>query len=158
MITCEKSSMVQVREGSLADNIDAMDALFSANWAETGFDFPLKLDKERYKQFEALGILVIIGAFDGDRVVGYSLASVLPHPFNPEMVFCNSDVMFLLSEYRNTTAGARLIAETKRVAKARGASKIFWHARGDSKFADMLRNRGHHLADEVFMEDLNYGS
>lgn len=146
--------MLVVQEGSLADNIDAMDALFSANWQETGFDFPLRLDKERYKQFEALGILVIVGAFDAGRVVGYSLASVLPHPFNPDVVFCNSDVLFLLKEYRNGMAGARLVAETKRVAKARGAQKICWHARGDTAFADMLRKRGYHLADEVFMEDL----
>lgn len=146
--------MIVVKQGSLADNIDRMDALFTANWKETGFDFPLKLDKERYKQFEALNILVIVGAFDGDEVVGYSLASVLPHPFNPEIVFCNSDVMFLMPKYRNTTAGARLMAETKRAAKERGAKKLFWHARGNTAFAEMLRNRGHHLADEVFMEDL----
>lgn len=146
--------MIVVSQGSLADNIDAMDELFTANWQETGFDFPLRLDKERYKQFEALGILVIVGAFDAGKVVGYSLASVLPHPFNPDIVFCNSDVLFLLKEYRHTMAGARLMLETKRVAKARGAKKIFWHARGDTGFAEMLRNRGHHLADEVFMEDL----
>lgn len=146
--------MIEVREGSLADNIDRMDALFAANWSETGFDFPLQLDKERYKQFEALGILVIIGAFNGDEVVGYSLASVLPHPFNPQIVFCNSDVLFLLKEFRYTSAGARLIAKTKDVARQRGAKKIFWHARGDTHFAGMLRKRNLHLADEVFMEDL----
>lgn len=146
--------MIEVREGSLKDNIDAMHALFSANWAETGFDFPLQLDTERYKQFEALGILVIVGAFDGEKVVGYSLASVLPHPFNPSVVFCNSDVLFLLKEYRHTTAGARLMAVTRRGARDRGAKKIFWHARGNTGFAEMLRNRGLHLADEVFMEDL----
>lgn len=146
--------VIEVREGSLADNIDAMDALFTANWQETGFDFPLELDKERYKQFEALGILVIVGAFNGDAVVGYSLASVLPHPFNPRIVFCNSDVLFLLKEFRHTSAGARLMAKTKEVARQRGAEKIFWHARGDTLFAEMLRKRGLHLADEVFMEDL----
>lgn len=150
--------MIEVRQGSLADNIDHMDALFTANWQETGFDFPLRLDKERYKQFEALGILVIVGAFDGDRVVGYSLASVLPHPFNPDVVFCNSDVLFLSKEYRNTSAGARLMAETKREAKRRGANKVFWHARGNTEFASVLRKRNLHLADEVFMEDLNHGS
>lgn len=150
--------MIEVREGSLADNIDSIDDLLSENWAETGFDFPLKLDKERYKQFEALGILVVIGVFDGDKVVGYSLASVLPHPFNPDVVFCNSDVMFLTKEYRTSSTGTKLINETKRVAKARGATKLFWHARGNTKFSRMLRNRGHHLADEVFMEDLNYGN
>lgn len=150
--------MIEVRQGSLADNIDHMDALFTANWQETGFDFPLQLDKERYKQFEALGILVIVGAFDGDRVVGYSLASVLPHPFNPNVIFCNSDVLFLLKEYRNTSAGARLMAETKREAKRRGAHKVFWHARGNTEFAEMLRNRNLHLADEVFMEDISHGS
>lgn len=150
--------MIEVRQGSLADNIDHMDALFTANWQETGFNFPLKLDKERYKQFETLGILVIVGAFDGDKVVGYSLASVLPHPFNPDVVFCNSDVLFLLKEYRHTSAGARLMAETKREAKRRGAHRIFWHARGDTAFAEMLRKRNLHLADEVFMEDIEHGS
>lgn len=146
--------MIEVREGSLAENIDHMGALFTANWAETGFDFPLKLDTERYKQFEALGILVPVGAWDGDKLIGYSLASVLPHPFNPDMVFGNSDVLFVLKEYRNTSAGARLMAETKRIAKARGAKRFFWHARGDTGFAAMLRNRGLHLADEIFMEEL----
>lgn len=147
--------MIEVREGSLADNIDKIDDLLRANWEETGFNFPLKLDKERYKQFEALGILLVVGAFNGDEVVGYSLASVLPHPFNPDVVFCNSDAMFLHPDYRHTTAGARLKAKTAELAKARGAKRIFWHARGDTGFADMLRKRGYHLADEVFMEDLD---
>lgn len=146
--------MVEIRAGSLADHIDKMDDLLNANWAETGFNFPLKLDKERYKQFETLGILVIVGAFDGEEVVGYSLASVLPHPFNPDVIFCNSDVLFVRKDYRHTSAGARLMRETKRLATERGVTKIFWHARGDTAFAGMLRNRGHHLADEVFMEDI----
>lgn len=150
--------MIEVRQGSLADNIDHMDALFSANWDETGFDFPLRLDKERYKQFEALGILVIVGAFEGDRVVGYSLASVLPHPFNPDVIFCNSDVLFVHRDYRHTSAGVRLMAETKREAKARGAHRIFWHARGNTEFARMLRKRNLHLADEVFMEVIADGN
>lgn len=146
--------MVEVREGSLSDNIDAMDALFTANWAETGFDFPLKLDKERYKHFERMGILIVVGAFDGDKVVGYSLASVLPHPFNPEIVFCNSDVLFLLKEYRGTAVGARLMEKTKEIAKQRGAKRLFWHARGDSQLAARFKAKGVHLADEVFMETL----
>lgn len=149
--------MIEIREGStssLADNINRIDKLLAENWKETGFDFPLKLDKERYKQFEALGILLIVGAFNGEDLVGYSLASVLPHPFNPDVVFCNSDALFLHKDYRNGTAGARLLAKTKELATARGAKKIFWHTRGDSALARAMHKRGHHLADEVFMEDV----
>lgn len=146
--------MIEVREGSLADNIDKMAALMQANWDETGFDFDFDLDTERYKQFEALGILLVVGAFDGEEVVGYSLASVLPHPFNPKVVFCNSDVLFIRKDLRNTSAGARLMAKTKELAKARGANKVFWHARGDTAFAGMLAKRGLHKADEIFMEDI----
>lgn len=146
--------MIDVREGSLTEHIDACEALLQENWAETGFDFPLRFDKELYKKFEAMGFLVIVGAFDGDTVVGYSIASVLPHPYNPEIVCGNSDAMFLRKEYRHGTAGARLKRETERLAKERGACRMFWHARGDTAFAESLRKRGCHLADEVFIERL----
>ena len=146
--------MIEVRECLLADHIDDIDALIAVNWEETGFDFPFMLDKERYKQFEAAGFLLVVAAFNEEEVVGYSLASVLPHPYNPAIICGNSDAMFLHPNYRNSTAGARLMFETERLAKERGANRMLWHARGDTDFIETLRKRGYSTADVVMMKGL----
>lgn len=146
--------MIQVRESRIADYIDKTSELMQANWDETGFDFPLNLNKEMYVRFEQMGILVVIGAFDGDEVVGYSIASVLPHPYNPEIACCNSDCLFLRKDYRHTNAGARLVLETERVAKQRGAHRMLWHARGDTEFVDVLLKRNYEVADVILMKRL----
>jgi GNAT superfamily N-acetyltransferase len=54
-------------------------------------------------------------------MVGYSSALISPHTYNPSIVCCNSDALFVRREWRPRGVGARLILETERVAEGRKA-------------------------------------
>lgn len=146
--------MIEVREASLTQNIDNMMALMQENWEETGFDFPFNPHVDRFKALEAAGLLIAIGAFDGDKVVGYSLASVGPHDFNPLTIMCTSVALFVPKRLRKSTVGARLMLVTERVARERGATRMLWHTRADTRLGESLSKRGYVNCDVVMMKGL----
>lgn len=144
--------MLTIKEVNAADFLGDIEEIAQANWAETGFDFDLRLNKFALAQLQDLGYLFAIAALDGDRLVGYSTAMVGPHTFNPEIICCNSDALFVLPEYRKTSAGARLIAKTERVAAERGATRMLWHTRAGTSLAAVMKKRGYKPADEIVMK------
>lgn len=146
--------MVQVREVSLRDHIDDISPLMQANWDETGFGFPFDLNTTLYKNLEAQGCMVVVAAFDGAEIVGYSLSSILPHPYNPAVLMCNSDALFVRKDLRGTSVGARLMRMTEEIAAERGAVRMLWHTRGGTGLAEVLAKRGYQTADHVMMKEL----
>lgn len=151
--------MVVVRQVRLADHIDAIGDLMRANWEETGFGFPFALDTSAYKRFEAVGLMFAVAAFDGEKgVVGYSTFSINHHPYNPDVLCCNSDALYVHPSYRNGTVASRLVLETERLAKEAGVDIMLWHTRGGTKFFEALERRGYEVADVVMMRRLSHGN
>lgn len=139
----------------IAEYFDRAVQLFEQNWAETGFGFPLKPQLEMYQRVQACGVWFAIGAFDAHgNVIGYSSAAITPHLFNPEIVVCASDALFVLPEHRNRITAGRLMVSTEREARRRGARYMMWHTRAGTPLARMLRKRGYTPADEVVMKEL----
>jgi predicted GNAT superfamily acetyltransferase len=138
---------LSVHEVQISDFVDQVQPLLKANWEETGFEFEFNPDLNRYVGLQLAGWLIAIGAFDGDRLVGYSTAVTSPHLFNPNIIFCSTDALFIMPEYRNSYKAAKLIAETERVAKERGAHHIIWHTRSGTQFAGMLERHGYEIDD-----------
>lgn len=149
---------MRIAEVNIAEHVDRCLALLDENWAETGFDFPLDPDRRQYIAAQEAGILFALAAFDGEEVVGYSTAFVSPHHFNPAVVMCHSDALFVARSHRDSSAGARLIAETERVARERGAHRMLWHTRAGTALADVLSSRpAYQPADVVVVKDLSHG-
>jgi GNAT superfamily N-acetyltransferase len=146
--------MLAIREIQAADHIGNVQDLLAENWAETGFDFDLRPDVEMVRRLQDAGLLFVLGAFDGDTLVGYSSAMVSPHTYNPSIICCNSDALFVLRPWRKTSVGARLIAETERVAAARGAVRMLWHTRAGTPLAAALERRGYAPADVIVMKEI----
>lgn len=145
---------MRIAEIDVEPHIEQAAGLLSLNWAETGFDFPLNPDWESLTALQRLGALFVIGAFDGDNMIGYSTAYIAPHPFNPAVVVSQSSALFVRMDYRCTSAGARLIVETERVAKARGARIMAWHTRAGTSLAETMTARGYVPADSVVTKEL----
>lgn len=144
--------MLTIREIVAADHIDSVQDMLAANWSETGFDFELRPAVDLIAQLQDMGLLFVLGAFVGTRMVGYSSAMVAPHTYNPDVICCNSDALFVLPGWRNTSVGARLIAETEKVASARGATRMLWHTRAGTPLAAAMKKRGYLPADEIVMK------
>jgi GNAT superfamily N-acetyltransferase len=146
--------MLVIREIQAAEHIGQVQDLLAENWAETGFDFELQPDVETVQRLQAAGLLFVLAAFDGHEMVGYSSAMVAPHTYNPALIFCNSDALFVRRAWRPRGVGARLIIETERVAAARGAVRMLWHTRAGTPLAAALERRGYQPADVIVMKEI----
>lgn len=148
---------IEVREVKIADHIEAVQALIAANWAETGFDFPLAIDWARYCTLQDAGVAFAVAALDGEQIVGYSTAFLTRQIFNPSVVACMSDALFVAPEYRKCSAAFKLIKATERIGEARGAHRMMWCTRAGTSFAKVLARRGYAEADVVMTRRVGHG-
>lgn len=146
--------MLVIREIQAADHIGKVQKLLAENWAETGFDFDLCPDGAMMQRLQDADLLFVLGAFDDDVLVGYSSALITPHTYNPSIVCCNSDALFVRRAWRPRGVGARLILETERVAAEKGASRMLWHTRAGTPLAAALERRGYQPADVIVMKEI----
>lgn len=145
--------MLTIKEIRAADHIDKVMDVLRENWAETGFDFDLEPNVAMIDHLQQLGVLFVLGAFADDTLVGYSSAMISPHTYNPAIVCCNSDALFVRKPWRASSIGARLKNATERVAAERGANRMLWHTRAGTPFAEMLLKRdGYEAADIIVMK------
>lgn len=145
---------MRIEEVRISDYADPARDLLRANWAETGFDFDFAPDFDAYQRLQDEGLIFALVAFDGESVVGYSTAAITRHLFNPDVIVCNSDALFVEPTRRAGTLPGRLVLATEALARERGASRMLWHTRAGTPFADMLMLRGYVPADVVVMMEL----
>lgn len=146
--------MLDIREVNVTDHIGQVQYLLAENWAETGFDFDLCPDVAMMQRLQDAGVLFFLAAFDEAEIIGYSSAMIAPHTYNPAIVCCSSDALFVTKRWRPTSAGARLIIETERVAKRRGAVRMLWHTRAGTPLSSVLERRGYQPADIIVMKEI----
>ena len=143
-----------VREVNIADQFEAALPLMRENWRETGFDFEFAPSQQIYETAQASGVLIALGAFHDEELVGYATAVLTEHPFNPAVRMCLTDALYLSPAHRNGPLAGRLMLTVERIAKERGARFVMWHTRAGTKLADVLRKRGYLDADTVVMKEL----
>jgi GNAT superfamily N-acetyltransferase len=106
-----------------------------------------------YRQMEAEDRLLILAAFDPD-LVGYSV-NFLTRPLHyAGLIVLQNDVLFVDWRARERQVGARLMAETSRTAKERGAKVVLWHAKPDTRLAQIGAERRWKVQDIVYAEEL----
>jgi len=145
---------VTIREIRIAEHFADALPMMRENWRETGFDFEFNPSLEIYQRAQDAGVLLALGAFEGEVLIGYATAAVTPHPFNPEVVVCATDSLYVQPQHRKGTTPGRLMLELERVGKQRGARFVLWHTRAGTALAQTLRKRGYIEADTVVMKEL----
>jgi GNAT superfamily N-acetyltransferase len=114
----------------------------------------LKPDMPVYIQLEDNNALLSLGAFIGDKIVGYSVNIVSRNLHYADVVMCQNDVLYLDPDYRTGANGLRLIRETERLAKERGCHMILWHAKNDTQFMALLSKLGYGVQDVIYSRGL----
>lgn len=145
---------MDVRPVEIADYWDDALPLMEANWAETGFDFEFSPSFMYYEKLQKAGALLAVAALDKGELVGYCTAFIGRHPFNPGLVVCSSDSLFVVPAYRRSLCGGRIIKVMERAAKDAGASIVMWHLRDGTVMADSMLKHGYKPADRVVMKGL----
>lgn len=114
----------------------------------------LKPDVEKYLAVEARDALMVIGAYRGTRLIGYSVNIVTNNLHYSDLIMCQNDVLFLTRDERKGSAGLRLIRETERLARERGAQIALWHAKPDTNLDKLMPRMGGTVQDVIWKVNL----
>lgn len=149
--------MLRILETTIADKIEHVPTLLDAHWHESARNkhlMVLKPDVERYQALEAAGSLLSLVAYVGDEIVGYSVNIISRHLHYADLIVAHNDVLFVAKEYRDKPLGLRLIRETERACKARGAHLMLWHAKEGTPLDQILPKMGCKVQEIMYSKEL----
>ena len=140
--------------------LEEIKPLLSLHWSENANHqdkVPLDPNWAAYEHLESIGVMEAIAARDEDnRLVGYYISSVLPHPHYRSTLYSFNDVYFLLPEYRTAANGIKLFVcyEESMLARMKrdGYDKIvlIGRARFPHDPGKILKRLGWELAETVW--------
>lgn len=110
----------------------------------------LKPDISTYEMLESKNALLSLGAFDGEEIVGYSVNIMAHNLHYSDVMMCQNDVLYVREDKRQGPTGLKLIYETERLAKDRGADLMLWHAKPDTNLNDILPRLAYRVQDVVY--------
>lgn len=136
-----------------AEWIERAMPLLRAHWGEVDPGFTLEPDVTAYQRLHDAGLIFAVAAFDGDALVGYCSAIVVPPPHNPSALLAMSDALYVVPALRRTLVAGRLMRCAEAEAAARGARRFVWACRAGTPLAPMLERHGytpleHHMMKE----------
>jgi GNAT superfamily N-acetyltransferase len=128
------------------------------HWAEAALDkdvIKLSILPENYAACDGKGILHIVTARYGPRMIGYFVANVVIHPHYREAgLMAFTDMYFVHPDFRRGGTGVKLILEVERTLKARGVVKIYLSTKVHEDKSAMLKALGYKPADLSFTKYL----
>jgi GNAT superfamily N-acetyltransferase len=157
-VTKNPAAGIRIVEMPMTGRIDEMWSLLAAHWDEVAKNkqvMVLKPDRAKYEMLEAQGALLCLAAIEPDgEIVGYSVSFVGPHIHYADLVVANNDVLFLREDLRPSSIGLRLLKETERAAKAKGARLMLWHAKEHTALAKIMPRMGYGVQDIIFSKEI----
>lgn len=129
--------------------------LFEVHWRELALhqdEIPLSIDENKYEVLDRADILMILTARDGDRLVGYYLWFLMPHPhYSAAGAMGLTDMYFVLPEYRRGT-GARLFMASETELRKRGVVKAITSCKVHEDHTQLLERLGWTFSDRTFVK------
>jgi GNAT superfamily N-acetyltransferase len=149
---------MRIEQTTIADKIEQCTALQDEHWHESARNkhlMVLKPDVERYAALEAAGALLGLVAYDDhDAIIGYSVNILSRHLHYSDLNCAHNDVLFISAAHRQSPLGLRLIRETERAAKARGAHLMLWHAKETTALSAILPRMGCKVQEIIYTKEL----
>ena len=115
--------MIEYKPGRIKDHLDQLEPMFAAHWKElklSNMDFDL--DIEGLTRYEEAGNLFSIGAFEGEKIVGYACYICTTHPLNKNVWYASAIAFYVEPEYRRKRVGYNLIKTSEILLKG----KVEW--------------------------------
>ena len=109
---------------------------------------------DRYTQLESMNLLVTLGAYQDDELVGYSVNILAPHMDSQHLLCGHNTMLFLAKDHRKGSLGVKLIKATSAECRRRGAGYMLWRAKPDTKLHALLSRLGCDVLETVFSEVL----
>lgn len=108
--------------------LDDMAWLWDIHWQEIALDrakVPLNPDVDTFRALEDAGLLLIVTARDGEKMVGYHVSIVRPHLHYKQSLTAYADMYFIHPDYRQGMTGVRLFKYLEERLRERGVERIY---------------------------------
>ncbi len=131
-----------------------MKPLLERHWDEIALKEafgPVDIDENGYRALHDCGMLHITTARDGGALIGYAVYFVMHNFHYKTRTVAESDVFFLLPEYRKGLAGVRLLREADR-ALSEIADVIVNKVKAAHDCGRIFERMGYQLAEKQFMK------
>jgi GNAT superfamily N-acetyltransferase len=148
---------------TVASTLEAgLEDLIALHWEEVALNkdaVPLSPDWSKYHLLERAGVLKVVGARLGKRLIGYDIFFVQPTMHYSSCLWAVNDILYLDPDHRKGLAGARLIRESEKMLKPLGVTKVIYHTKlhvhlGHGKARDtvggLLKRLGYAHVEEVY--------
>lgn len=148
---------VSYQRETLGTALPDMEPLFPAHWEELALNrdrIKLAPDVDRYRTMEKFGTLHLFTARVDDKLVGYYVSAVGPHPHYRDDVVAVSDMFYICSEYRKGYVGIGLFRAMEADVRRLGASLVLGIIKPSHDIGPMLKYLGWELAGYVYSKCL----
>ena len=115
----------------------------------------LNVDDDIYRLLEAKDKLLIIGARDDGKLVGYISIFINTHPHYKHLLFANEDVMFVVPEHRDSSTGILLLKHAEKAMRGRGCHFFTVRTKVDHDHSLIFKRLGFTPIDHVFIKRLD---
>lgn len=102
--------------------------IYPLHWKEIALDqdsIPLDPDYELYSKLAGMGVIHLVTARDGERLVGYHLSFLRPGLHYKSTPMCFTDIFYLLPEYRSGMTGYNFLKFFRDSVLALGVKRIY---------------------------------
>ncbi len=131
-----------------------IEAVAAFHWQELALDkllFQRDLDHDKYMQMDSLGLLHIVTARDGKKLVGYIICFVMPHMhYKSSGLVALADMYYLLRQYRKGGLGLRMFGEMERGLKVRNVIRAHMSCKVHENHTKLFEGMGWTLTDLTF--------
>lgn len=103
-----------------------------------------------YKNMEDMGMLFTLVLCDGEKIVGYSVNILGNNLHYSDLLVSQNDLLFVLDSYRKSKWGLKLIQETEKLAKEKGAKLIMWHGKPNTSLSKLMPKLGYNIQDITY--------
>lgn len=149
--------MIDIKELPVMPTILELGDLFEQHWDEVyngDNPFPPKPDYEMYQQIQDVGMTFGLFAYYGDVIVGYSVNHIMPNLHSRGFFTCNNDVLYVDPLFRDSPLGLKLMKQTEKKGKEKGASLMVWNAPFNTNLVKILPRLGYKPLEVVMCKEI----
>lgn len=132
--------------------IDEMTPLWKKHYDEIALykDIPLAPNLTMYARAAEMGYLTIFTARQADKLVGYEVLFVSPHPHYQSAIMATQDILFLDKSMRGGLNGYKFIKWCDIQLRAMGVHLVMQHVKKNHDFSPLLMRMGYIEHDKIY--------
>jgi N-acetylglutamate synthase-like GNAT family acetyltransferase len=135
--------------------LDDMAWLWDIHWQEIALDkvkVPLNPDVDTFWALEKSGLLLIVTARDGEKMVGYHVCIVRPHLHYKHSLTAYADMYFVHPDYRQGMTGVRMFKFLEAELRARGVERIYQGTKIHKDMGRLFERLGYKETERLYVK------